>query len=171
MIPIFKADSGFSNLVGLVTLLKETVDAGASIGFLAPLQESEAQAYWEEVLHELSTTTRLLLIASDGDTIAGSVQLAMPTKPNGRHRAEVQKLMVRPAYRNQGLGRALMAAIESEAHAQGRYLLVLDTRAGDVAEALYPRIGYLRAGSIPGYALNSEGGADATVFFYKELPH
>jgi acetyltransferase len=47
--------------------------------------------------------------------VAGSVQLALVQKENGRHRAEVQKLLVHSRFRNQGLGRRLMDAIEREA--------------------------------------------------------
>jgi GNAT superfamily N-acetyltransferase len=90
-------------------------------------------------------------------------------KPNGSHRAEVQKLIVARPFRGQGIGAALMTAVEAAAREAGRWLLVLDTRQGDTAERLYRRLGWVEAGVIPDFALNSEGTADATVVFYKRL--
>jgi hypothetical protein len=41
----------------LATLLRETVDGGASIGFMPPLSEAAAHAYWESVGHSLQGGT------------------------------------------------------------------------------------------------------------------
>ncbi len=62
-----------------------------------------------------------------------------------------------------------MLAMEQGAHAAGRSLLVLDTRAGDVASHLYRQLGYLEAGQIPSFARNADGSLAATVIFYKPL--
>jgi len=95
--------------------------------------------------------------------------LALEMRPNGAHRGEVQKLMVYKRFRRQGLARLLMQAVENAAFEAGRTLLVLDTRQGDNAERLYRNLKYCEAGVIPGYALNTKGGADNTVIFYKTL--
>lgn len=153
----------------LVALLQHTVDDGASIGFLPPLAESEAAAYWQSVEAALRTPHRLMLVAQEGDQILGSVQLDLAAKPNAPHRAEVVKLMVDPAARRQGIGRTLMQAIEARARAIGRTTLVLDTRQGDPSEQLYQGLGYTRAGAIPQYVINENGGMDATVIYYKLL--
>ncbi|MDP9313761.1 MAG: GNAT family N-acetyltransferase, partial [Chloroflexota bacterium] len=71
--------------------------------------------------------------------------------------------------RQQGLGRALMLAVELAARQAERSLLVLDTRQGDVAERLYRSLGYVEAGVIPQYARSANGKLDACVFFYKLL--
>ena len=101
--------------------------------------------------------------------MVGTVQLELATKPNARHRAEVQKLMVLQSQRGQGIGKLLMEAIEGVAQEHNRMLLVLDTRQGDTAEQLYRKIGYVEAGIIPSYARNAAGSLDATVLFYKLL--
>jgi hypothetical protein len=62
-----------------------------------------------------------------------------------------------------------MLRTEELAKSCNRTLLVLDTKQGDNAEFLYPKLGYQRAGSIPNFAMNSGGGFGATVIFYKEL--
>jgi acetyltransferase len=159
-----------SHLLALVSLLRVTVDGGASIGFLPPLPDADAAAYWREVLPDVGDGARVLIGAVEGGRLLGCVQLALEGRPNARHRAEIQKLMVLPEARGRGLGAALMAAVDDVARAAGRTLLVLDTRAGDTAEGLYRRLGWTEAGRIPGFALNGDGGADATVLFYRALP-
>jgi GNAT superfamily N-acetyltransferase len=153
----------------LVALLQDTVASGASVGFLPPLSEEEARQYWQAAFQGVVDGSRVLLVAYDADTIVGSVQLELAMRPNGLHRAEVQKLFVLQSQRRRGIGQALMHAIEQAARERSRSLLVLDTRQGDNAERLYRRLGYHEVGVIPAYALSATGTLDGTVIFYKEL--
>ena len=153
----------------LVDLLRDAVDDGASVGFLPPLIVADARAYWLAVLRAVAGGTRLLLAAVDRGDVLGSVQLDLATTPNARHRAEVMKLLVHRRVRRQGIGRALMQAVEHAARDAGRSLLVLDTRRGDASEVLYERLGYTRVGVIPRYARSAAGTLDDTVYFYREL--
>lgn len=153
---------------GLVALLTDVVDAGASVGFLAPLAAETARAFWHGVRSELDGG-RVLLGAYAEGRLVGAVQLAPSSRPNAAHRAEVQKLLVLQAFRRRGVGKALMSAIEAKARELGRWLLVLDNVPGHAAEKLYERIGYVRADVIPHYALRSGGGVDPTAIFYKQL--
>lgn len=153
----------------LAALLQDAVASGASIGYLPPLASDTAVEYWREVVTTLRGPDRILLIAKVGDRLAGTVQLDMATRPNGRHRAEVAKLMVHTALRRQGIGRALMHAIEREARQAGRTTLVLDTREGDPSIALYESLGYQKAGTIPEFARSADGSLHPTVFMYKLL--
>jgi acetyltransferase len=153
----------------LVELLRDAVDGGASVGFLAPLSDADACQYWTEVFSEVGQQSRIVLAAVQQDRVVGSVQLALGTMPNALHRAEVQKLLVRRSHRRHGLGQALMTAVEEAARQKGRHLLVLDTRLGDDAQRLYTRMGYLQVGVIPQFARSSTGTLDATVIFYRDL--
>jgi acetyltransferase len=153
----------------LIILLQDAVDSGASVGFLAPLAEVDAYHYWMKAFVQLSAKSRIILAAVQDGTIVGSVQLELASMPNASHRAEVQKLLVLRSWRRQGIGLALMTAIERAARLVGRTLLVLDTRLGDAAEQLYTRMGYTRLGVIPRFALSSTGTLDATVVFYRQL--
>lgn len=153
----------------LIKLLQDTVASGASVGFLPPLSAENAQQYWSEVFREIAHGTHVLLAAREAGHIVGSVQLALATKPNATHRAEVQKLFVLQKQRRRGTGRALMQAIEQVARERGRTLLVLDTRQGDAAEQLYRKLDYREAGVIPAYARSATGMLDSTIFFYKLL--
>jgi GNAT superfamily N-acetyltransferase len=153
----------------LIGLLQDAVDSGASVGFLAPLSDDQAQQYWTQVFAQVGERTRIVLAAVHNGAIVGSVQLDLASMPNASHRAEVQKLLVLRLWRRQGTGQELMTAIEQAARREGRQLLVLDTRLGDAAERLYARMGYRRVGVIPKFALNSAGSLDATVIFYRDL--
>ena len=154
----------------LVALLQDVVDGGASVGFLPPLAAEDAAAYWDSVAAALEAGGKRLWIArADGGGIAGTVQLDLTGQANGRHRAEVIRLMVTSSARRRGIGRALMEAAEAEARTLGRTTLVLDTRQGDPSEALYRGIGWQPGGTIPRYARSADGTLHTTAFYYKLL--
>ncbi|MGQ7791802.1 GNAT family N-acetyltransferase [Faunimonas sp. B44] len=168
---IVAADELAGRLDAFAKLLHACVHAGASVNFVMPFPEAEARAFWErKVLPAVRDGTRVLLAAESGGKIVGTVQLALDMPPNQPHRAEISKLLVDPAFRRRGIARALMAAAESEAAARGRSLLTLDTRTGDHAEPLYASLGYVTAGTIPGYCRDpSADRLDATTIMYKRL--
>ncbi len=108
----------------------------------------------------------MLAAVADG-MVVGSAQLELSQKTNGRHRAEVQKLMVQHEWRGQGIAQRLIEAIEEAGRDCGRSLLVLDTRRGDTAEHLYRKWGWIEAGIIPNFAWSADGTLHDTVLFYK----
>jgi ribosomal protein S18 acetylase RimI-like enzyme len=153
----------------LCEILVDCVHHGASVGFLDPLDPSDADAYWQRIGRAVDEDRCVLLVAApaDGD-VAGTVQLDVDTLPNQRHRATVSKLLVHTSARRRGLGEALMAELERVAVDRGRRLLTLDTATGDAAR-LYERTGWQEAGTIPGYALNPDGSLTGTTFYWKQL--
>ncbi|HEX7997445.1 MAG TPA: GNAT family N-acetyltransferase [Pyrinomonadaceae bacterium] len=153
----------------LVALLQDTVHSGSSVGFLPPLAYEAAEEYWLDTLNEVAQGHRVLLVSREAEDVTGAVQLSLVTKQNGLHRAEVQKLIVHTSFRQRGIARALMYAVEESARATGRTLLVLDTEQGSTAERLYEKCGYTRSGVIPHYALSAAGSFITTVVFYKLL--
>jgi len=159
------------SLRDLGELLHACVHDGASVGYVLPFAPEEAEAFWrDKVLPPVATGTRVLWVARIGGRIAGTVQLDLDTPPNQPHRAEVRKLLVHPAFRRRGISRRLMAALERRAAEEGRSLLTLDTRTGDVAEPLYTSIGYRIVGVIPGYCRDPFADRlDPTTIMYKAL--
>lgn len=164
----FTAADVLAHLDSFIALLQDAVASGASIGFLPPLAREDAEQFWRDMAAEVEKGHRVVIGAMEGELI-GTVQLALATKPNASHRAEVQKLLVHTMHRGRGVARGLMQKAEEEALGCRRSLLVLDTVKGDTAERLYPRIGYERAGEIPFYARNEAGELETTVVFYKRL--
>ena len=168
-IEIFDAGSARANLDALGALLIDAVEGGASVGFMAPLSSAQARSYWETVAERLARGTLVLLGARKNGQLVGAVQLVPSDKDNARHRAEIAKLLVHRRLRRQGIGRQLMAAIETEARTRGHTLLVLDTQTGSAAEALYRRLGYTAAGQIPAYACLPDGPSQPTTLMWRFL--
>jgi len=163
------ADDATAAFPQLVSLLQNAVDDGASIGFLRPLAAEVAESYWEEVIRDVSQGSRVLLAATSGSSVVGSAQLGLCMRPNGVHRAEVQKLLVHTAWRRQGIARDLMQAIEDEARAARRSLLYLDTEPDKPAEWMYQTMGWTRAGEIPEYACTPDGQLHTTILYYRKI--
>jgi GNAT superfamily N-acetyltransferase len=158
-----------ADLDGLTDLLLDCVAGGASIGFMEPLTTEHAREFWVQIAADVATGERVLLVAEDDAGVCGTVQLVPAQKDNQPHRADVSKMLVHRRARRRGLGAALMRAIEMEARALGRSLLVLDTATGSDAERLYERLGWERVGVVPDYALWPDGGLCATTFFYRRV--
>lgn len=76
--------------------------------------------------------------------------------------AELLTLCVLPAYRRQGLARALLAALVQELRRAGGKRLFLEVEEGnEAAHGLYQSLGAEPVGRRPGYY---EHGADAAIF-------
>ena len=163
-LPVSEAD-----LQALAEVLADTVESGAAVSFLS-LTRAEAESWWRKLL-TAPATGAIFLVARDADGIVGSVQLHPSWAPNQPHRADVVKLIVHRRARRQGIGRQLMQALEREAEAAGFRLLVLDSKRGDAGEQLYRALGWTVVGTIPRFALDTDGVTPHdTVVFYKELP-
>jgi len=152
----------------LADVLLDCVAGGASVSFMASLTRDRAIAYWTQVADDVAAGRRLLLVASDLDGVCGTVQLHVDLPDNQPHRADVAKLLVHRRARRRGVGEALMRAAEAAAARCGRRLLVLDTVSHSPAARLYERLGWVRVGEIPGYALLPAGGLVGTTYYYRE---
>jgi ribosomal protein S18 acetylase RimI-like enzyme len=152
----------------LAGLLRDTVNAGAPLGFVPPVTLEACRRYFAGLAPELRGGSRLLFAAWSSDQIVGSGQLVLAPWPNARHRAEVQKLCVAEPLRGRGIGSALVHALHAAARRRGRWLLLLTTRTGG-SEAFYERLGYREAGRIPDYSLGPRGEAYDHVTLYRRL--
>jgi GNAT superfamily N-acetyltransferase len=154
----------------LSQLLVAVVEGGASVGFMRPIDAARARGFWQGIDTAVRRGERALLVAEDADGhIVGTVQLVLAQPENQPHRADLAKMQVHPRVQRQGLGEALMRAAEALALAEGKTLLVLDTVTGSAADRLYTRLGWVRVGEVPGFALWPAGGLCPTTFFYKAL--
>jgi GNAT superfamily N-acetyltransferase len=167
----FDAEAATRHLRALAAIMRGCVEAGASVNFVLPFSQAESEAWWRAaVLPALASGERRLLVARDAGGLLGTVQLALAWQPNQRHRADVTKLLVAPAARRRGAGRALMQAIEDLARAEGRWLLTLDTQEGSAAQALYAGLGWQLLGVVPDYAASVDGARhDGAAFFWKRI--
>ena len=154
----------------LVDLLVDSVESGASVNFVWPMTRAKAEAWWDRTLASHARGERLILVAERDGRVDGTVQLVPAAQENQPHRGDVAKMLVHHRARRQGLGEALLRAVEAEALRLGRTLLTLDTEAGSDGERLYARLGWTRFGAVPGYALRADRSrAETATFFYREL--
>jgi GNAT superfamily N-acetyltransferase len=158
-----------AQIEGLSDLLIDCVAGGASVSFMHPLAQAKGKAFWRRVAADVAAGRRALLVAEDQTGIVGTVELMLDQPENQPHRADLSKMLVHRRARRQGIGAALMRAAESMAVDCGKTLLVLDTVTGSDAERLYARLGWVRVGTIPDYALLSHGGLWGTTLYYKAL--
>ena len=158
-----------SQIEGLADVLIDCVEGGASVSFMHPLTRERAVGFWRRVARGVAAGERALLGAEDAHGICGTVQLMFDLPENQPHRADLAKMLVHRRARRQGLGAALMRAAEATAREFDRTLLVLDAVTGGDAERLYERLGWVRVGVIPDYALLPRGGLCSTTVFYRKL--
>ena len=154
-------------LAALIEVLQGCVADGASVGFIDAGDRVAMERFWQDKIFSLASGDNQLLVAWQQGVIVATVMVGFSAMPNGRHRAEISKLLVHPSARRQGIARRLMQQAEQLAVEQGKTLLVLDTRSGDVATDLYLSLDWQIAGSIPLYAESTEGALDATTVMYK----
>lgn len=168
---VLSAQEAEAAIGGLSAVLIDCVEGGASVSFMAPLGEEKAEAFWRGVADGVALGERILLVARDSDsgTIVGTVQVVLKQPDNQPHRADIAKMLVHRDARKRGVGAALMQAAEMAARRAGRSVLVLDTVTGGDAERLYARLGWIRVGVIPNYALWPRGGLCDTTVFHKQI--
>ena len=104
MIEVGRLDAAAAerDLDALALILADTVEGGASVGFVTPFSTGDAAAWWRSLLPDVAAGRVLLLGARVQGALLGTVQLQPSSMPNGRFRAEVAKLLVHPSARRQG---------------------------------------------------------------------
>ena len=152
----------------LAEILVACVDAGASVYFLPPLAMAVARGFWRKVATDVARGERVLLAAWLDGALVGTAQLGLDMPENQPHRADVAKVLVDPAARRAGIGRALMQRIERRHAAMAAACWCSIPRAMRGRSSTARRAGR-RPARIPGFALDGHGGELATIFFWKRV--
>jgi GNAT superfamily N-acetyltransferase len=110
-----------------------------------PLPSDTARAIWRQIEAQAG---RAVLVAVDGDTVAGTVDVTV--LPNltraGRPFVLVENVVVREAHRRSGIGARLMGEVETLARAAGCYKIQLMSGAArSGAHSFYEAIGFQHA--------------------------
>lgn len=155
---------------GLADVLVDCVAGGASVSFMHPLTREKAVAFWRRVADGVAAGQRAVLVAEDTQGICGTVQLIFDLPENQPHRADLAKMLVHRRARRHGLGAALMRTAEATAVQCGKSLLVLDAVTDGDAARLYERLGWVRVGDVPNFALMPDGTPCGTTYYYRTLP-
>jgi GNAT superfamily N-acetyltransferase len=157
-------------IADLSALVVDAVATGAGVNFLAGVTHDEAAAWWRARIPEITDGTTTAFVArDDGHRLVGSTLLIRSRNTNAPHRAEIGKVLVHSTARRRGIGRALMAAAEDRARADGRWLLILDTATGSDAEHMYRDLGWTVLGIMPNHSLLPDGTLSDTTYFWKDL--
>ncbi|MET4223990.1 GNAT superfamily N-acetyltransferase [Oerskovia enterophila] len=156
-----------ADLSSLADVLIDCVQGGASVGWVKAPTKEQATAWWSAFLAD--PDHRTWVGRDDSGRIVATASLALTSKANGTHRAEVVKLLVHRQARGNKFAPGLMATIERFAKAERLSLLTLDTETGSLAESLYRRWGWSEVGAIPGFAKVAGGALVSTTIFYKQL--
>jgi len=158
-----------SSVGALAEVLVDCVEGGASVSFMWPFSKPAASAFFLKVADAVAAGERILLAAFEDSALVGTVQILTATPPNQPHRADIAKMLVHRSARKRGIGALLLQGAEREAKSAGKTLLVLDTVTGGDGERLYARLGWVRVGVIPNYALFPDGRWCDTTIFWKSL--
>ncbi|KAI0547692.1 acyl-CoA N-acyltransferase [Xylaria curta] len=146
--------------------------------FLPPVDNNKLLAHWREMIHEVSAGTRLIVIqldeseprsAAEGGELKGVVMLRMPQTRTHIHQGHLEKLMVHPSYRQRGAAKAMIQFLEVEAVNRRKKLIMLSTEVGSPAAKMYPKLGYVEYGTVPGCSIGLFRDPVDDVFFYKQL--
>lgn len=146
----------------LAQLLVDAHASNMALRLAAPLTRETAAEAWR-------TLSGVLLAAVEDGVLVGAVNLAPASTPNGRHRAEIQKLAVRNDRRGSGIGGALLDAAAEQARALGLRLLWLTTHADTRSDHFYATHGWTRSGVIPEWSRAPDGRLATNAFFYLTL--
>jgi L-amino acid N-acyltransferase YncA len=162
------ATAAARHVPGLAAVLVDCVRAGASVSFMNPYGQAEAEAFFSSIAEKVAAGEVALVAAFLDERIIGTAQLGLDMPPNQPHRAEIRKMLVHTDGRRQGIAGSMLRRLEEEALACGRTLLILDT-ASEEAMRVYERSGWSRFGFVPDYALLPDGGFCDTTFYLKDL--
>lgn len=82
---------------------------------------------------------------------------------------EILLIAIRPRFRGQGKGKALLQQVIDNARAHSAARMFLEMRDGNPAEHLYRKFGFEKIGHRPGYYRGAVGGPIDAITFAKSL--
>jgi ribosomal protein S18 acetylase RimI-like enzyme len=157
-----------TDLDDLCDAAEAAIADGGGFGWVRKPPRHIMEAYWKGVL--LVRDRRVFVARLDG-TIAGSAILIRPPRNNEAQAfaAQLTGMFIAPWARGRGLGRQLIALIETTARSLGVEVLNLDVRDTQApAIRLFESQGYRRWGRHPAYA-RVEGKIISGHFLWKPL--
>jgi ribosomal protein S18 acetylase RimI-like enzyme len=157
-----------ADLSDLCDATDDAVEAGGGFGWITPPAREIMERYWRGVL---VVPERHLLLARIDGVVCGAVQLVEPSRHNEAQSFSASLLasFIAPWARGRGAGRKLMETVEKLALDMGYKVLQLDVRETQKAAiCLYEKMGYVRWGTNPAYAL-VDGRMIAGLYYSKNI--
>ncbi len=144
--------------------------SGFTIGTqsIDPVEKAKIMSYWEGVL---LIPERILIVGRFDGTVAGSVQVIVPSANNhtSSFACSIDNHFVAPWARGYGLSNLLLERAEEEAKKLGLSVIKLSVReTRPAAINVFEKRGYIRWGVLPKYELD-KGKIVAGYFYYKDI--
>jgi GNAT superfamily N-acetyltransferase len=126
-------------------------NTGGAVGFpFPPVSIDDVTPVADALISGLHPERTRLLLALEGEALAGWVALICNPNPFVAHWASVQRLQTHPSYRGRGIGAALMRRLHQVARDElGLEQLHLEARGGMGLEVFYARLGWREIGRWP----------------------
>ncbi|WP_439597515.1 GNAT family N-acetyltransferase [Falsiroseomonas sp.] len=132
-----------ADLPAILALINQAIAETTAVWHLQP-ETLETRQAWFAARRAAGLP---VLVARRGDAVRGFASYG-PFRPFAGYDATVEhSVYVDPAAHRQGIGAQLLAALEAEARAQGRHVMVGAVEAGNAASiALHLRAGFVETG-------------------------
>lgn len=146
-------------------ILSDLVTAGAALGWLEPPSRDEVAELLGHVMSGVKAGDAALRVAYVDRRLVGLGYWLRYARPTHRPHADLEKIAVDTATHGRGIGRALTAALITDARDAGIEVLTLDAR-GDNTRALrlYRSLGFTAYGSLPDFVAVGERRYDKVFY-------
>lgn len=157
----------------IVDCWRDVSNAGGAVGFpYPPVSQDHVRPYVDSMISSMESANARILVALDGEKLAGWLLLSANSFPLTAHWALVQRVQTDLAFRSQGIGKALMQEVARfAAEDLGLRQLRLDLRSGLGLEEFYGSLGWKEVGRWPDGFLPPEGFRDEVLMQLELRPH
>lgn len=141
-------------------------EAGGAVDFVPGWDPGEIRDLAAATIEEVrSGAARMLVLGAETDP--DGIVFLVPGTGIAAHRADVQRLMVRPDRQGRGLGSILLDAAVAEGAGMGLEMLTLGARGGTALPAFYAARGFVEYGRLPrGVRLSADDARDVHLFVH-----
>ncbi|BBG03630.1 MULTISPECIES: GNAT family N-acetyltransferase [Pseudonocardia] len=141
-------------------------EAGGAVDFVPGWDPAEIRGLAAATIDGVRSGALRMLVLGDETAPDGTVFLARGSGI-AAHRADVQRLMVRPDLQGRGLGTVLLEAAVAHGREMGVEMLTLGARGGTSLPAFYTARGFVEYGLLPrGVRLGAEDVRDVHLFVF-----
>lgn len=131
-------------------VMHAVAEQGGAIGYELPPSPLESRQWLDDILEAVSARKAVLAAAVIGDQVEAVGSWRRGSPPFFGHHAEIEKVMVHPSARGQGLGHLVIDALVETARVAGIETLTLGVRGNNHgAISLYERHGFREWGRLP----------------------
>ncbi|WP_250297853.1 GNAT family N-acetyltransferase [Streptomyces sp. NBC_01267] len=146
-------------------ILADLVRGGAALGWVDPPSPAEVAELLAGVASTAQVGDAALRAAYLDRRLVGLGYWLRYARPTHRPHADVEKIAVDAAAHGHGIGRALTAALISDAREAGIEVLTLDARGDNVpAQRLYQSLGFTEYGRLPDFVAVGESRFDKVFY-------